>query len=359
MRGFASQCIHFWNAGAEKLYGWPASEVLGREINELLQTEFLLSQEQMLAALRTEGRWNGEVIHHRRDGTPIRVASQRSLYRQDGEARMFEINRDVSYHYAARAELARLNKLLDARNREVESLLQTKNRFLAVVSHELRTPLNAILGFSDLLLEPSSAIAGEKPRRFLEHIHNSGRHLLDMVNELLDLARIDAGHLELCPRRMRLRDAEEVIHAELDLLARAKQVTFEFRPHPAIFIVADPVRLQQIMFNLISNAIKFTPAGGRVWVEAKPLARQVEVTVGDSGVGIQASEQDHVFDEFRRSGQGGGAGLGLPIAKRLVEAHGGSIRFESEVGRGSRFFFTLPLAPDVQGGGDADVLQVA
>ncbi|HVA64297.1 MAG TPA: HAMP domain-containing sensor histidine kinase, partial [Terriglobales bacterium] len=237
--------------------------------------------------------------------------------------------------------------------------LQTKDRFLAVVSHELRTPLNAILGFSGLLLEPGQGAWSDKQRRFLEHIHNGGRHLLELVNELLDLARMDAGHFELTPCRLNLRYAEDLIRHDLDLLAQAQAIVLEFRPHPQMWVWADPMRLQQILYNLLSNALKFTPAGGRVWLEAHAVGAAVEFTVGDTGIGIQPSDQSGIFDEFRRAGQGGGAGLGLAIAKRLVEAHGGAIRLESEVGKGSRFYFSLPAAPETNSEPGASARQVA
>ncbi|HUX67503.1 MAG TPA: PAS domain-containing sensor histidine kinase [Terriglobales bacterium] len=346
VRHLGSDRVEFWNQGAERLYGWRAAEAVGQEVHALLRTEFLEPWAGIEQALRATGSWEGELIHHHRDGTAIRVASRRALATFGGGPRVFEINRDVSHHYAARAELARVNGLLDGRNREVEALLQTKDRFLAVVSHELRTPLNAILGFSGLLLEPGQGAWSEKQRRFLEHIHNGGRHLLELVNELLDLARMDAGHLELTPCRLNLRYIEELILHDLDLLAQAQAIVLEFRPHPEMHVWADPTRLQQILYNLLSNAVKFTPAGGRVWLEARAEGPQVDFTVGDTGIGIQASEQSAIFDEFRRAGEGGGAGLGLAIAKRLVEAHGGRIRLESEVGVGSRFYFSLPAAPE-------------
>lgn len=359
VRRLSSGQVEFWNAGAEKIYGWTAAEAIGQDLHALLQTEFLEPWRTIEQELRFTGCWEGELIHHHRDGTVIRVGSRRVLYDAGGDARLFEINRDVSHHYAARAELAHVNHLLDARNREVEALLQTKDRFLAVVSHELRTPLNAILGFSGLLLEPGQGAWSDKQRRFLEHIHNGGRHLLDLVNELLDLARMDAGHFELTPCRLNLRYTEELIRHDLDLLAQAQAIALEFRPHPEMWVWADPTRLQQILYNLLSNAVKFTPAGGRVWLEARAVGAQVEFTVGDTGIGIQPSEQSAIFDEFCRAGPAGGAGLGLAIAKRLVEAHGGAIRLESEVGKGSRFYFSLPAAPETNTEPGASARQAA
>lgn len=347
--------IEFWNRGAEAIYGWSAAEACGQISHELFQTKFPQPLEEIQAELRATGYWEGELQHRRRDGSWVRVAVRHALHPGvDGAPRLLEINHDITIRHRAEqsahqahAQLAQLNQALEARNHEVERLLQLNNRFLATMSHELRTPLNAILGFSELLLEKDQADWSDKQRRFLEYIQGGGRHLLVLINDLLDLARVQAGQLELKLRRISLRQEESAVLPGLDLLAREKRVRLESPAHPEMWLQADAARVRQILNNLLSNAIKFTPADGRVWMEARAVDAWVEITVADTGVGIQVSDQAVIFDEFRQAEAGirqPGVGLGLAIARRLVEAHGGTIWVESKVGSGSRFHFTLPAA---------------
>jgi len=362
VRDFDGGRIEYWNSGAEALYGWTAEQAIGQDPHELFHTRFPKPWAEIAAQLCVSGYWEGELLHHHRNGSPIRVSSRRSLYRDEaGRPHLFEINRDITAYVSAmegtskfHAELASVNRLLESRNREVEQLLETKNRFLATMSHELRTPLNAILGFSELLLEASAdeaaSAAGpgelnDKQRRYVGHIHGGGQQLLGLVNELLDLARIEAGQLDLDPRRLDLGEQEAVVMPALELLARKKEVELTFRPHPQLWVRADAARMQRILVNLVSNAVKFTPVGGRVWVTAEGEGEWVKITVGDTGVGIQPSEHEIIFEEFRQLGSGRqqpGVGLGLAITRRLVQAHGGRIWVESAGGIGSQFHFTLP-----------------
>ncbi|HVB40949.1 MAG TPA: PAS domain-containing sensor histidine kinase, partial [Terriglobales bacterium] len=362
VRDFDGGRIEYWNSGAEALYGWTAEQAIGQDPHELFHTRFPKPWAEIAAQLCVSGYWEGELLHHHRNGSPIRVSSRRSLYRDEaGRPHLFEINRDITAYVSAmketsrfHTELASVNRLLESRNREVEQLLETKNRFLATMSHELRTPLNAILGFSELLLEASAdeaaSAAGpgelnDKQRRYVGHIHGGGQQLLGLVNELLDLARIEAGQLDLDPRRLDLGEQEAVVMPALELLARKKEVELTFRPHPQLWVRADAARMQRILVNLVSNAVKFTPVGGRVWVTAEGEGEWVKITVGDTGVGIQPSEHEIIFEEFRQLGSGRqqpGVGLGLAITRRLVQAHGGRIWVESAGGIGSQFHFTLP-----------------
>lgn len=337
---FDDNRIQFWSNGAEAMYGYSAQEAVGRTTMDLIHTHFPKPLAEIKADLRTGHVWSGELVHRAKDGHEVRVASRWYWHDGGGQQFFFEINRDVSVRH--QTEIA-----LDQCNRDIGQLLRTRERFIAAISHELRTPLNAILGFSDLLLENSRGEWSEKQHRFVEHIHSGGRHILTLVDEMLDLARIDAGKLTLRPMRLRLAEAVQTTVYDMELAAQKKQIGLTQRVRPELWVRADAVRLRQILGNLLSNAVKFTPTQGQVWIDASAKDGSIELVVGDTGIGIEAGEQANAFQEFWRSNQAGpqsGAGLGLAITRRLVEAHGGSIRLESEAGQGSRFYVLLPAA---------------
>jgi signal transduction histidine kinase len=241
-----------------------------------------------------------------------------------------------------------MDRLSDT-NAELERASRLKSQFLARMSHELRTPLSAIIGFSELLLEGGSGRLNPDQRGDVKQIASAGRVLLDVINDILDLSRIEAGRvrLELEPIRLALLLTD--ITSALRPLAREKSLELRV----AIVggdppVMADPLRFRQIVTNLISNALKFTHEGG-VTIRLLALPKEVEVSVLDTGIGVPAAALEYVFDEFSQveSSSGGGltgTGLGLSIAQRLVQLHGGSIGVDSEVGVGSRFWFRLPVA---------------
>lgn len=232
---------------------------------------------------------------------------------------------------------------------------RAKSDFLAKMSHELRTPLNSIIGFSEMLLSGSPGSLNEKQARFVENVLSSGRHLLELINDILDLSKVEAGRMVLTLAELSvpqaLKDVSVIAHA----LADRKQIEIALRVDDQLPpIVADRAKFKQIMYNLLSNAIKFTPEGGRVTIEATlaPVASAgwLEVVVTDTGVGIAADDLDRIFQEFEqvdaeyvRSSQG--TGLGLALARRFAELHGGSLSVESTPGVGSAFRLRLPAAP--------------
>jgi len=224
-----------------------------------------------------------------------------------------------------------------------------KSRFLANMSHELRTPLNAVIGFSELLLDEVFGPLNEKQRLYVAHIQSGGRHLLTLINDILDLSRIEAGRLVLqrAPSSVQtlVRSVEDVANA----LAVRQQVTCEFIVPPGLPDVhVDGVRVKQVLFNLLSNAIKFTPSGGRVTLRAESDGRWVRLHVEDTGVGIRAEDLPRLFREFEQieptSGvKPEGTGLGLALTRKLVEAHGGRVEVRSTPGQGSTFTVELPV----------------
>jgi PAS domain S-box-containing protein len=246
------------------------------------------------------------------------------------------------------AELKTANQELDLRNREVERATQMKSKFLASMSHELRTPLNAIVGFSDLLAEGTPGELNAKQKRFLNHIKEGSAHLLQLINDILDLSKIEAGQLELRCEDFQLKDTLPEVLSTIQPLVMAKNIQLEQRIETDQPIYADRVRFKQILYNLLSNAVKFTPKAGRIDIDCREDGNSVCISVADTGVGIRAEDQAVIFDEFRQiEGPAGttqeGTGLGLAITKRLVEQQGGRISLESEFGKGSRFTFTLPM----------------
>lgn len=246
-------------------------------------------------------------------------------------------------------QLAIANKELDLRNREVERATQMKSKFLASMSHELRTPLNAIVGFSDLLAEGTPGQLNDKQKRFVNHIKQGSTHLLQLINDILDLSKIEAGQLELRTEEFLVRDALPEVLSTIQPLAMTKNIRVEQKVESNSLVRSDRVRFKQILYNLLSNAVKFTPKDGLVSIECIDAQDFVRVSVTDTGIGIRPEDQKVVFEEFRQiEGSADraqeGTGLGLAITKRLVEQQGGQISVESELGKGSRFTFTLLAA---------------
>ena len=231
---------------------------------------------------------------------------------------------------------------------ELRSASAAKSDFLAAMSHELRTPLNAIIGFSELLQRPITPAGHDAAtvEEFSGHIHGSGLHLLELINEVLDLAKVEAGKLDLRPTVFDVDGLIRQTVATMRPLAERKSIALEARGSGRFEIEADQSRIRQVVFNLLSNAIKFTPEGGSVRVELGRAGDTCRIDVVDTGPGIAPADQATIFEAFRQApaaaGQEG-TGLGLTLARQLVEAHGGSVAVESEVGQGSRFSVLLPL----------------
>jgi signal transduction histidine kinase len=251
-------------------------------------------------------------------------------------------------------ENARLYTEVKEKAAELEAASRHKSQFLARMSHELRTPLNAIIGFSEILAQADMAVSPAEQQEFLQNILGAGHHLLRLINDVLDLSKIEAGKLELSVIPLRLADvAGEVLGTVQPLAMRGQLSVSQDLPSDLPLVQADPRRLTQILYNLLSNAIKFTPPGGRVRVQAEaPEGRAcVEVAVSDTGTGIAPEDQQRIFEEFEQTeatrSRPGGTGLGLALVMRLVRLHGGELRLRSSPGEGSCFTFTLPAADAV------------
>jgi signal transduction histidine kinase/DNA-binding response OmpR family regulator len=238
---------------------------------------------------------------------------------------------------------------LEESNERLKEASRHKSIFLASMSHELRTPLNAILGFSELLMDSGKEqFTPETRHRFLEQIHTSGKHLLGLINDILDLSKIEAGQMELHLQTVNVSEVVDQVRSTIEPLAAQKKITVAVAENDAGSIVADPSKVKQMLLNLVSNGVKFTPEGGAVTINATRLIDSVELSVADTGIGIAKADFDRVFREFQQldSGVGRqqpGTGLGLTLTRRFANLHGGDVRLESEAGHGSVFTITLPL----------------
>jgi signal transduction histidine kinase len=248
-------------------------------------------------------------------------------------------------------ELGRnVNRMNDELRRlygELEEASRHKSEFLANMSHELRTPLNAIIGFSQVLRQKLFGEVNEKQEEYLDDILSSGNHLLSLINDVLDLSKVEAGQVELEVAPFSLREALERGVVMVRERAVKNGVALSVEPSADVDIVeGDERRMRQVIFNLLSNAVKFTPEGGSVVVASARVDGQVQVSVTDTGPGVAPEDRERIFEEFQQTDVGAqqreGTGLGLALSKRLVELHGGRIWVESEPGHGSRFVFTLP-----------------
>jgi signal transduction histidine kinase len=216
------------------------------------------------------------------------------------------------------------------------------------MSHELRTPLNAIIGFSEVLTDRMFGELNEKQEEYLKDIYSSGTHLLSLINDILDLSKIEAGRMELELTDFHLPTALDSALTLVRERAGRRDIALQMNVDNRLGqIQADERKVRQVVLNLLSNAIKFTPEGGRIDVEAVPKDGSVEISVSDTGIGIAPEDQEKVFEEFRQVGTAAkkveGTGLGLTLCRKFVELHGGRIWVKSEVGMGSTFSFTLPV----------------
>jgi signal transduction histidine kinase len=265
-------------------------------------------------------------------------------------AEVVDLLRTFASQSALAIQNARLFRELADKSRQLEVASQHKSEFLANMSHELRTPLNAVIGFSEVLSERMFGELNEKQDEYLEDIHASGQHLLSLINDILDLSKIEAGKMEL-------EVSEFDLPATIDnalMLVRERAARRGIDLHKTVDervgqVLADERKIRQVMLNLLSNAIKFTPEGGRIEVWAVPVDGNVEVSVSDTGIGIAPEDQEKVFEEFRQVGTADkkveGTGLGLTLCRKFVELHGGKIWLKSQLGQGSTFTFSVPVRP--------------
>jgi PAS domain S-box-containing protein len=353
------------NAAAERTFGYTREELLGQLI-EVLVPESLRQRHQEHRhhyadhpATRPMGT-GLELFARRKDGSQFPVEISLSPIRSSHAFRIIAIVRDITsrkhaeakletMHQEFTAELEAKNQQLEIRNREVERANRLKSEFLASMSHELRTPLHTIIGFADLLAEDLKGPLNPDQKRFVDHIRRDSSHLLELINDILDLSKIESGRLDLNPELFKAADAVVETIVGLRPLADDKQIRIREALDPTVTITADRVRFKEILYNLVSNAIKFTPEKGQIVIKCRKRRYGLSFAVTDTGIGIDPTEHQAIFDKFFQVGSTTrgvreGTGLGLAITKSLVEMHGGRIWVESTPGAGSSFQFFLPWA---------------
>ena len=298
--------ITMWNTGAERLKGYRADEVMGKHFSIFYLPEEIARgvPARELEVATAEGRFEDEGWRLRKDGTrfwgSIIVTAMRD---EAGVLQGFaKVTRDFTDRKRAQRELALLNERLAEQNQELVRVSRAKTDFMAMMSHELRTPLNSIIGFSEVLLDQQFGPLNERQSRYVRNVNESGRHLLALINDLLDLSKIEAGRLDIVPQPCSPRALITDAAATLQPLADGKRIRLELAP-PAdaqLVLRADGARLKQVLYNLLSNAIKFTPAGGlvRVGYERAPTAGMLRISVTDSGPGISPADQARLFAAF-------------------------------------------------------------
>jgi len=346
------------NRIAEEMFGYRRDELVGQSVDLLVpdavRPQHYLHRDSYLEHPRTRPMGSGLDLHaRRRDGSLFPVEISLSPIQTDSGMHVTAVIRDVTERRRGEQEVRRLQSQytsdLEARNREIERANRLKSEFLASMSHELRTPLHTIIGFAELLQEGAEGPLNETQQRFVEHIHRDSGHLLELINDVLDLSKIEAGGMVLKRERYPLARSIEEALAAIRPGAAAKNIRLEERGQAECEVDADPLRVKEMLYNLLSNAVKFTPEGGTVWIESEEESGFARITVGDTGVGIPADEQENIFDKFYQVGNTTrgvreGTGLGLSITKELVQMHGGWMEVASALGQGSRFTFTLPIA---------------
>jgi PAS domain S-box-containing protein len=335
-----------WNAGAERIKGYRADEIIGKHFSCFYLEEDCAAGEpaKFLHDALVKGQTQDEGWRVRKDGQRFwaRVTMSRVLD-HDGRLLGFsKVTRD-------RTERRMMELALHDKNIELQKTLEARDLFLANMSHELRTPLNGIIGFAEFLADGKPGPVSPKQKEYLEDILHSGKHLLHVINDVLDIAKVEAGKMDLSPEPFSIAKAIDDVYAALELTAQKKQLQISICLDPDFDEVAlDRNRFKQVLYNLFSNAVKFTDEGGSVEVVSTKIDHnRFRLVVADTGIGIKPEDLKRLFKQFEQisPGQhrGQGTGLGLALTRRIVELQSGTIDVESEFGKGTKFTVVLPM----------------
>ena len=354
--------IRLVNTQTERLFGYQREDLLGQPIEILVPSRFAAIHPHHRASYardphpRPMGR-HLDLYGRRKDGTEFPVEISLSPVETEAGMLLTSAVRDITERKELEASVRRQNQELEAQNRRVQKASRMKSEFLANMSHELRTPLNSVIGFAELMHDGRLGPIADNHREYLGDILTSARQLLHLINDVLDLSKVESGTMEFFPEPV---DVGTVIAAVCDMvrpLASAKAIQMQSIVNPdAARIVTDPEKLRQVLANYLSNALKFTGEGGRIVVRAAPEDdRHIRIEVQDTGVGIRPEDHDRLFVEFQQLDAGAakryqGTGLGLALTKRIVEAQGGRVGVSSTLGEGSLFFVVLPRVASIERG---------
>jgi len=330
------------------------AKFMGYRVEELLETPYIdhVAQECRPKVL--------EIYSKKRNGDgdgDIPIRYELNFLNKYGEEVPIEINVTGIEFEGKPADMAILRNITERKKAEMtmqekleaEAANRAKSKFLANMSHELRTPLNAVVGFSEMLLLGTFGTLNEKQTRYVNNINSSGKHLLDLINDILDLSKVEAGKMELRPKEFDVSPMIEEVNKLVASIAEKKRIDISTDlADNNIVVEADKIKFKQILYNLLSNSIKFTPDNGTIVVSANVKDEMLYVSVKDSGMGIAKEDIGAIFRPFKQleemnSKVQQGTGLGLALVKRFVEMHGGEIWVESEVDVGSTFTFTIPV----------------
>jgi PAS domain S-box-containing protein len=346
--------IVYFNPAAARIFNYSAEEIVGQPITVIMPARFRDAHRRGFERYLAGGKSTvvGKTIELaglRKDGSEFPLELSLANWRTDKGLFFTAILRDIAARKAMEEQLRAKNELLEGQNREVQQANRLKSEFLANMSHELRTPLNAIIGFAQLMHDGKVGTVSAQHREYLGDILGSARHLLQLINDVLDLSKVEAGKMEFSPESVNLNKIIDEVRQVLQALSASKRLTVGAQVSAAVEqLVIDPAKLKQVLYNYLSNAIKFTPEGGRIIVRALAQGEdRFRIEVEDTGIGIAAEEIGKLFVEFQQLKSGTakthqGTGLGLALTKKIVEAQGGRVAVESAPGRGSVFTAVLP-----------------
>lgn len=342
-----------FNPQAEKTFGYNRDAVIGRQIDELIIPRALRARHrEALTRYLTTGRAflvgrRVELTAMRRDGSEFPVELSLTSIPTKSEPIFTAYIRDLT-EQKKQEQIRERSRELEEQNLRVQEANRLKSDFLANMSHELRTPLNAVIGFAEVLVDGKAGPVNAEQQEYLHDILNSGQHLLQLINDVLDLAKIEAGKMELEPETFAIKPITDEVCAIMSPIASKRNITITFEA-PAENVAArlDILKFKQILYNLLSNAVKFSHDDGEVKLAINVRAQQLRIQVSDGGIGIKEEDLPRIFREFEQLDSGAsrrfaGTGLGLALTKKLIELHQGSIEVASEFGKGSTFSITLP-----------------
>jgi len=348
--------VAFFNKYAEDFFGYSQEEILGKNVIGTIVALTDASGRDLKAmisdiVLHPSRYVNNENENMLRSGEKVWVAwTNKAILDKDGRVReIFCIGNNITKLKQAEEEILKAKEAAESANK-------AKSSFLANMSHELRTPLNAIIGFSELMKDKSVGALNEKQEEYLGYVWESGKHLLSLINDILDLSKVEAGKMELELTEFNLKELLKKSFVFISEKATKHAITFSTDIKEDVGIIrADERKVKQVVFNLLSNAMKFTPDAGKIGIDAKKTGEnEMLVCVWDTGIGIEAKDSHKIFSEFEQidseySRKYSGTGLGMPLSKKFIELHGGRMWFESGgKNRGTRFYFTLPFLTEAQ-----------